>query len=226
MELPQGRGRGGIVRAHAQVQAAQEQMEKQVKKTRQAWEKRLWHLSTQAFGCETDAQHAWEKALKAKPSWLMATFTLKEQKQYQQRGRPHKEATPDQTVWSLVPKLEVDQHEVAALASKKAAFIVATNILNVQRLSHEQVISTYKEQGGVERGFRFLKDPLFLASSVFVKKPERVIALSFVMILCLLVYRLAEHLLRRQLEATEQTIPKKAQQTDQPPHDALDFPLF
>ncbi len=226
MELPQGRERWVIVRTHAQVQAAQEQMEKQVKKTRQAWEKRLWHLSTQAFGCETDAQHAWEKALKAKPSWLMATFTLKEQKQYQQRGRPHKEATPDQTVWSLVPKLEVDQHEVAALASKKAAFIVATNILDVQRLSHEQVISTYKEQGGVERGFRFLKDPLFLASSVFVKKPERVIALSFVMILCLLVYRLAEHLLRRQLEATEQTIPKKAQQTDQPPHDALDFPLF
>ena len=103
----------------------------------------------------------------------------------------------------------MDQHEVAVLASKKATFIVATNILDAQRLSHEQVISTYKEQGGVERGFRFLKDPLFLASSVFVKKPERVIALSFVMVLCLLVYRLAEHLLRRQLVATEQTIPNQ-----------------
>ena len=86
---------------------------------------------------------------------------------------------------------------------------MATNILDDQRLSHEQVISTYKEQGGVERGFRFLKDPLFLASSVFVKKPERVIALSFVMVLCLLVYRLAEHLLRRQLEATAQTFPNQ-----------------
>ena len=29
------------------------------------------------------------------------------------------------------------------------------------------------------RGFRFLKDPLFLASSVFVKKPERIMALRF-----------------------------------------------
>jgi transposase len=45
--------------------------------------------------------------------------------------------------------------EVIALARKKAAFIVATNILDEQRLSHEQVLSTYKEQGGVERGFRF-----------------------------------------------------------------------
>jgi len=61
----------------------------------------------------------------------------------------------------------------------------------------------------VERGFRFLKDPFFLASSIFVKKPERVIALSFVMVLCLLVYRLAEHLLRRQLVATEQTLPNQ-----------------
>src|SRR5713226_6695808 len=207
MELPQGKERWVIVRTHAQVKATQEQMEKQVKKTQQEWEKRLWHLSTQTFGCQTDARTAWEKALKGKPSWLMATFTLKEQKQYQQRGRPKKEATPDQTLWSLVPTLAVDQAEVTALARKKAAFIVATNILDAQRLSPEQVISTYKEQGGVERGFRFLKDPLFLASSVFVKKPERVIALSFVMVLCLLVYRLAEHLLRRQLVATEQTFP-------------------
>jgi transposase len=209
MDLPQGKERWVIVRTHAQMQASKEQMEKQVKKTQQEWEKRLWHLSKQAFGCQTDAQTAWEKALKGKPSWLMATFTLTEQRQYQQRGRPKKEATPDQTVWYLAPKLEVDQHEVEVVARKKAAFIVATNILDAQRLSHQQVLSTYKEQGGVERGFRFLKDPLFLASSVFVKKPERVMALSFVMVLCLLVYRLAECLLRRQLAATEQTVPNQ-----------------
>jgi transposase len=217
MELPQGKERWVVVRTHAQVQASKEQMEQQVKKTQQEWEKRLWHLSKQAFACENDAQQAWNQAMKGKPSWLMATFTVKEQGQYQQRGRPKKETTPDQTVWYLVPKLEVDQHEVMLLARKKAAFIVATNILDEQRLAHEQVIWTYKEQGGVERGFRFLKDPLFLASSVFVKKPERVIALSFVMVLCLLVYRLAEHLLRRQLVATEQTLPNQVnKQTNRP----------
>ena len=59
----------------------------------------------------------------------------------------------------------------------------------------------------VERGFRFLKDPLFLASSVFVKKPERIVALGLIMVLCLLVYRLAEHRLRTRLAETEQTVP-------------------
>jgi transposase len=209
MDLPQGKERWVIVRPYAQLKAAQEQMEKQVKKTHQEWEKRLWHLSNQAFECQTDAQKAWEKALKGKPSWLIATFTFKEEKQYQQRGRPKKDGTPEKTVWYLVPQLERDEPQVAVLTRKKAAFIVATNMLDEERLSHEQVISTYKEQGGVERGFRFLKDPLFLASSVFVKKPERVIALSFIMVLCLLVYRLAEHLLRSRLVATGQTVPNQ-----------------
>lgn len=209
MDLPQGKERWIVVRTHAQVHASQQQMEKQVKKTLQAWEKRLWHLSNQAFSCENDGHQAWKHALKGKPSWLIATFTWKEQGQYQQRGRPKKEATPDQTVWYLVPKVEVDPQEVTALAKQKAAFIVATNIIDAGRLTAQQVISIYKEQGGVERGFRFLKDPLFLASSIFVKKPERVIALSFVMVLCLLVYRLAEHLLRTQLAATQQTVPNQ-----------------
>jgi transposase len=40
----------------------------------------------------------------------------------------------------------------------------------------------------VERGFRFLKDPPFLASSLSLKKPERLMALLMVMTGCLLVY--------------------------------------
>ena len=92
---------------------------------------------------------------------------------------------------------------------KDACFIIATNMLDEQELSHEQVIPLYKEQGGVERGFRFLKDPLFFASSVFVKKPERIVALSFIMVLSLLVYREASHLLRARLAQTEETVPNQ-----------------
>jgi hypothetical protein len=56
-----------------------------------------------------------------------------------------------------------------------------------------------------------------LASSVFVKKPERIVALSLVMVLCLLVYRLAEHRLREQLAATHQTVPNQVKKpTDRP----------
>src|SRR5262249_42251780 len=92
---------------------------------------------------------------------------------------------------------------------RKAAFLVATNVLDETTLSDLEVIQTYKAQSAVERGFSFLKDPLFLASSVFVKKPQRIMALAFIMVLCLLVYRLAELRVRQRLAATQQTVPNQ-----------------
>jgi transposase len=208
-ELPQGKERWVIVRTKARLQSAKISVEKKVDKAFKAWEKRLWHLSRRPFSCEQDAERAWEQALKEKPVWLLASYKLNEQSKYQRQGRPKKEAPADQIVWKLEPTLQVDEPLVAVLVKQEADFIVATNVLEEQDLSAEQVLATYKEQGGVERGFRFLKDPLFLASSVFVKKPERVMALGFIMVLCLLVYRLAEQLLRSQLTATEQTVPNQ-----------------
>jgi len=216
-DLPQGKERWVIVRTKAGEQAARVQMEKKVKKAKAQWENQLWHLSKQEFACQSDAETAWRQAMKGKPSFLTASSTYQEEGHYQHKGRPKKEGAPDSTVWHVMATLTVDQSEVEAQIKKQASFIIATNVIDEQRLSPEQVYLTYKEQGGVERGFRFLKDPLFLASSVFVKKPERVMALSFIMVLCLLVYRLAEHLLRRQLASTSQTVPNQINKpTDRP----------
>ena len=57
-----------------------------------------------------------------------------------------------------------------------------------------------------------MKDPLFLASSVFVKKPTRIMAIAFVMVLCLLVYKLAEVRVRQRLTATGQSVPDQVRQ--------------
>src|SRR5215470_10013605 len=66
-------------------------------------------------------------------------------------------------------------------------------------------------------GLRFGTDPLFLASSVFVKKSERVMATGFIMVLCLLVYRLAEHRLRQRLAETDTTMPDQLKKPTQRP---------
>jgi transposase len=217
MDLPQGKERWVIVRTKVGEQAAHDQMEKKVKKASQQMEKKLWHLSKQEFACQKDAEAAWKQVIKGKPAFLTVNGVYQEEGRYQQKGRPKTDAAPDYTVWHVVGTLTIDQNEVEAQRQKQASFIVATNVLEEQELSPEQVYITYKEQGGVERGFRFLKDPLFLASSVFVKKPERVIALSFIMVLCLLVYRLAERLLRSQLAQTSQAVPNQLNKpTDRP----------
>jgi transposase len=56
------------------------------------------------------------------------------------------------------------------------------------------------------RGFRFLKDPLFFTSSVFLKTPQRVAALAMLIGLCLLVYSLGQRSLRHALDRAQQTI--------------------
>jgi Transposase len=128
MELPQGKERWVIVCTKAGEQAARVQMEKKVKKAQVQWEKKLWHLSKQEFACQSDAESAWNKAIKGKPSFLAETCTSEEEKHYQQKGRPKKESFPASTVWHVVAILSVDQQEVEVQIQKQASFIVATNV--------------------------------------------------------------------------------------------------
>jgi transposase len=64
----------------------------------------------------------------------------------------------------------------------------------------------YKEQQAAERGFWFLKDPLFFTDSVFLKSPERIEALTWAMGLCLLVYTFDQRLLRQNLQLTNSIV--------------------
>ncbi len=83
---------------------------------------------------------------------------------------------------------------------------MATNVLDTNQLSNDDVLREYKAQQSTERGFRFLKDPLFFTNSVFLNSTERVAALAMIMGLCLLVYSLGQRALRQALERAKQTI--------------------
>lgn len=215
-QAPRGE-RWVVVRTTAGEQRARATLERQVEQTRGQWEKALWHLGNQRFACVPDARAALAQQLKQCPAWLQVESVLVMQPKHRRPGRPRKDAPPDQVEWQILTTRSVDEAAVAREARRKAAFVIATNVLDPAQLSDYELIRTYKDQQSVERGFSFLKDPLFLASSVFVKKPQRIVALSLVMVLCLLIYRLAEHHVREQLAATGQTVPNQLKQpTDRP----------
>jgi len=199
------------VRTQASLQRAQQTLQRQESRAQTTWEQKCWHLSNRRFACEADACAAVERELKGKPVWLEVHSDLVAHPQYAGKGRPRKDASPPSHQWQVATTVTVNQEQVEQEALRKACWIVGTNVLDPAVLSDQQLVTTYKDQGGAERGFRFLKDPLFLASSVFVKKPERVMALSFIMVLCLLIYRLAEFRLRSRLAETQQTIPDQVQ---------------
>ena len=70
MTLPQGKERWLVVRTADGLKRAQSTLSKQVDKHLQSWEKKLWHVSTQTFETQQDAQDAWQRELKGKPAWL------------------------------------------------------------------------------------------------------------------------------------------------------------
>lgn len=217
LSLPQGEERWVMVRTEAGEAQARAKGQRAVDKAQREWTQRLWHLSHQDFACQADAVAALEREQKELPVWLEIQGQVVAQPRYATKGRPRKEAAPVASVWHLHAQVSINQDRVEQEVQRQACFIVGTNRLDPAQLSAEELAATYKDQGGVERGFRFLKDPLFLASSVFLKKPERIMALSLIMVLCLLVYRLAEQRLRTRLAETEQTIPDQVNKPTQRP---------
>ncbi len=206
-----------VVRTTEGEQRARATLTRKAERTRAEWEKTLWHLSAQRFACAPDAQAALTKHLTKCPEWLTVSAQVVAHPTPTRPGRPRKDTVPDGAVWQVEARVALDAAALERAARRQACFLVATNVCDPERLADQELIQTYKDQHSVERGFAFLKDPLFLASSVFVKKRERIVALSLVMVLCLLVYRLAEHRLRERLAATGQTVPNQlSKPTDRP----------
>ena len=78
--------------------------------------------------------------------------------------------------------------------------MLATNVLNTEELTAQEMLSKYQKEQSVERGFSFFKDPMFLTDSVFLKSPKWIEALGLIMGLCLLLYTIGQRELRLTLK--------------------------
>ena len=74
-----------------------------------------------------------------------------------------------QEIYTIVCDLVENKEIVDEIKNQAGRFILATNILSQTELTTPEILIAYKKQQSCERGFRFLKDPLFFADSLFVK---------------------------------------------------------
>ena len=182
-------------------------LDKQVQRAHEAAEKTVRQLSHVQFSCETDAQNALNQQ-QGSLKWHRIDGEIVPIKKYGRPGRPAKGAVPTIVGWRVRGELVEKKAEIAQARQWKGRFILATNELNTEVLPDWEMLSAYKTQtASVERGFRFLKDPMFFADSLFLKSPARIMAMIMVMGLALLIYALAERELRRQLQLQNETIP-------------------
>jgi transposase len=183
-----------------------ETLVKNIRRENEQQGRELWHLGNKAFACEADAIKA-AKSFDRKLRYHRVQYETRVKNSFDKKGRPEKTAAPAGQEWHIVGLLVIDGEAVAEAQSRKGFFIVATNELDKRSITSRQLLEVYKAQNvSVERGFRFLKDPMFYAESLYLKLPKRIMALIMVMALSLLVYSLAERKLRKTLAEQGLTI--------------------
>ena len=214
---------GGIEQRWILVESEQrrnsdlKQLAKKIEQYQKKYLQELQTLSAQEFACVTDAINAAQNLSKIMKWHQLIDIKTIEKSHYDKAGKPKKDAVPARISYHVIGSVTLLDCEVSAQRVRCGRFILATNVLDSSQLSADDALRQYKAQQGVERGFRFLKDPLFFASSVFLKSPKRIGALGLIMALCLLVYNLGQRQLRQALAHHQETIPNQlGKPTDSP----------
>ena len=160
--------------------------DKNMSKSLSSEQKQLDKFCKNTFACKKDAERALEAFKKTLKISSISDVTYEQLRTYDHAGRPKKGQSPDKHEYKVTATLTKDDDKVAVLQQHLGLFIIATNDCESD-LSMQTLLNLYKSQQKVERGFRFLKSPEFLTSSLYLKKPERIEALLMVMTVSLLV---------------------------------------
>lgn len=209
---------------HAYTREAKS-LKRQILKEKEKKIQELKKLSHQDFDCEEDAKKNLERWAKTLKYHLIKDIQVSSRQVKNGRGRPRLNEVLTHR-YQITGTLEEDPKNIAAALRTKGRFIVATNEPDPTKLSLKDMLSNYKEQQAVERGFRFLKDPSFMTSSVFLKNQERIVALGMMMCLCLLVYTIAQRYLRKKLQELRASVPNQQGNPTQKPTMRWIFQLF
>ena len=184
------------------------------KKVKEA-EKDLNKLKSKHFFCEADALEDAENWIKDFPFLKFEKLDLKTIKKREsgKRGRPSKDEKLI-TYYSVDAEIKLNEAHLDQKMEKAGLFVLASNDLN---LPPDEMLTKYKDQDKVEKGFRFLKSDTFSVSKVYLKNKGRIQALMMVMVLCLMIYSIAEWKLRDKLEKENESVPnQKGKPTKKP----------
>jgi transposase len=175
----------------------------------------LKKLCSKGYACERDAYMIIERWHAKHPRYFIEKMDVTHSKQKVSggRGRPRKDE-PLVDVYRIPCKIRLNEEIIAKELEQLGRFILASNDCDIEP---ETMLDYYKEQNVAERGFKFLKDKTFHAAEIYLKNEDRVAALSMIMVVCLLVYTVAEWLFRNILKKNNTTVRNQMNKpTDRP----------
>ncbi|KAG0323184.1 hypothetical protein BGZ97_012342 [Linnemannia gamsii] len=182
--------------------------QKRLAKQEDTLQKQMKQFSAELFACEADALKAFKREQKAHPFFILSSSMVPVEK-HAKIGRPKKGEAKSCWGYQVHVQIRRNDEAIEQQLQTKGRFILATNDHDKQAYHDERLLADYKAQQTVENGFRFLKNPNFMADALFLKSPKRIGALMMVMTLCLMVYNLAQFQVRAQLQACADTLPNQ-----------------
>ncbi|NET33677.1 MAG: IS1634 family transposase [Cyanothece sp. SIO1E1] len=223
-----------VVESESRQQSDLKQLDKRIAKAYTEKLNALKTLTAHSFACQADALDALDAFEKKLKYHTLIDLEVVTKPHYDKPGRPRKGDRPKRYTYHPKATLVLNEGGLAAQRNQAGRFILATNLLQQEDLNgllqedsngllqedsnellqekkwpNDEILQEYKNQQSCERGFRFLKDPLFFASRLFVKKAQRLAALAMIMGVCLWVYSLGQRQLRQALEYANDTIPNQ-----------------
>jgi transposase len=146
-----------VVKSEARAESDKKSLAKKITKEKELINKKLAKLFKKTFANATEA----ELSLKQVQSKLK--YHLISQSQILENNVNNQNNTY-QVTGEIQPISEV----IESYKNRAGRFIIATNRLDYESFTADEMLKKYKEQQNVERGFAFLKDPLFFADSIFL----------------------------------------------------------
>jgi len=212
-----------IIESEARKAASIKQIEKGVEKQELKMKAALRKLSWQEFACHEDAETA-IKMLSDAGKYHQVKEIKYEEKSLKKATEKSAKSPPK--VYQITGEISRREEVIETAKMTAGRFILATNILDRNEMNDGEILEEYKDQQSAERGFGFLKDPLFFTSNVFVKNPERVEAIAMIMGVCLLVYNLAQRKLRQELALANVSIRNQVKKLTNKPTMRWIFQMF
>lgn len=183
-----------VVHSDAHDRRRKKKIQKEIHKDKKEIEQRIKTVSKKEFFCFPDTQKAVEELKEGKYHRILCSIA---EKPVYARGRSNKEGIRKikQIRYLIHTQIEQKAAAIATMEEEAGCFVLITNISKA-RASAPEILKIYKEQNFIEQNFVFLKDPL-VVNDLFLKLPHRIEALGLICVLALLLWRLMERNMRK-----------------------------
>ena len=188
-----------VYRSSSLDQRKAKAFDRELARVRTAADRAAATLAAQPFPRVADAEAAAAAFRATAPRWWPCTPTVgavTRPAPRTRRGRPRADAAPPSVTTYHVTVAWGPRDDVAVRAElqRRSCFVLITT-LAADRYDAAALLREYKGQTSVEQRFHFLKDPACV-DAIFLKKPERIQALGYVMLLALLLFSVVERRVR------------------------------